>query len=73
GNKTVAELKKQTAHEEVLKEQEKAVEARRATQQLEQVKKGLEGEITALQTTKERLTAQEVKDLKGEKTLLGGL
>lgn len=73
GNKTVAELKKQTAHEEVLKEQEKAVEARRTTQQLEQVKKGLEGEITALQTTKERLTAQEVKDLKGEKTLLGGL
>ena len=74
GNKTVAELKKQTAHEEVLKEQEKAVEARRATQQLEQVKKGLEGEITALQTTKERLTAQEVKDLpKGRKNPSGRL
>lgn len=73
GNKTVAELKKQTAHEEVLKEQEKAVEARRATQRLEREKKGLEGEITALRTTKERLTAQEVKDLKGKKNLLGGL
>lgn len=73
GNKTVAELKKQTAHEEVLKEQERAVEARRTVEQLEGRVKGLEGDITALQTTKERLTAQEVKDLKGEKNLLGGL
>lgn len=73
GNKTVAELKKQTAHEEVLKAQEKATEARRVAEQLEDKVKGLEGDIAALQATKERLTSEEVKAIRGEKNLLGGL
>lgn len=73
GNKTVAELKKQTAHEEVLKAQEKAVEARRVAEQLEDKVKGLEGDIAALQATKERLTSEEVKAIRGQKNLLGGL
>lgn len=80
GNKEVAELKKQTAHEEVLKAQQEAAQARqRALQEqerirpLEKKKKALEGEIEALQTEKEVLTAAEVEAIKGEKTLLGGL
>ena len=80
GNKEVAELKKQTAHEEVLKAQQEAAEARQRVLQeqerikpLEKKKKALEGEIEALQTEKEVLTAAEVEAIKGEKTLLGGL
>ena len=80
GNKTIAELKKQTAHEEVLKAQHEATEARqRALQEQESIKplveqkKALKGEIEALQTEKEVLTATEVKAIKGEKNLLGGL
>lgn len=80
GNKEVAELKKQTAHEEVLKAQQEAAEARQRVLQeqerikpLEKKKKALEGEIEALQTEKEVLTAAEVEAIKGEKNLLGGL
>lgn len=80
GNKTIAELKKQTAHEEVLKAQHEATEARqRALQEQESIKplveqkNALKGEIEALQTEKEVLTATEVKAIKGEKNLLGGL
>lgn len=80
GNKTVAELKKQTAHEEVLKAQQEAAEARQRvlTEQerikpLQEKKRALEGEIEALQTEKEVLTAAEVEAIKGEKNLLGGL
>lgn len=80
GNKEVAKLKKQTAHEEVLKAQQEAVEARqRALQEQESIKplveqkNALRGEIEALQTEKEVLTAAEVEAIKGEKTLLGGL
>ena len=80
GNKTIAELKKQTAHEEVLKAQHEATEARqRALQEQESIKplveqkNALRGEIEALQTEKEVLTAAEVEAIKGEKTLLGGL
>ena len=80
GNKTIAELKKQTAHEEVLKAQYEAAEARQRVLQeqerikpLEKRKKALEGEIEALQTRKEVLTAAEVEAIKGEKNLLGGL
>lgn len=36
-------------------------------------KNALRGEIEALQTEKEVLTAAEVEAIKGEKTLLGGL
>lgn len=80
GNKTIAELKKQTAHEEVLKAQQEALQARqRAFQEQESIKplveqkNALQGEIEALQTEKEVLTAAEVEAIKGEKTLLGGL
>lgn len=80
GNKTIAELKKQTAHEEVLKAQHEATEARqRALQEQESIKplveqkNALKGEIEALQTEKEVLTATEVEAIKGEKNLLGGL
>jgi FtsZ-binding cell division protein ZapB len=80
GNKTIAELKKQTAHEEVLKAQQEALQARqRALQEQESIKllveqkNALRGEIEALQTEKEVLTAAEVEAIKGEKTLLGGL
>lgn len=80
GNKTIAELKKQTAHEEVLKAQQEALQARqRALQEQESIKplveqkNALQGEIEALQTEKEVLTAAEVEAVKGEKTLLGGL
>ena len=40
---------------------------------MEQKKTPYEGEIEALQTEKEVLTAAEVEAIKGEKTLLGGL
>lgn len=80
GNKEVAELKKQTAHEEVLKAQQEAVEARqRALQEQESIKplveqkNSIRGEIEALQTEKEQLTTAEVEAIKAEKTLLGGL
>lgn len=80
GNKEIAELKKQTAHEEVLKAQQEAIQARqRALQEQESIKplveqkNALRGEIEALQTEKEVLTAAEVEAIKGEKTLLGGL
>ena len=80
GNKEIAELKKQTAHEEVLKAQQEALQARqRALQEQESIKplveqkNALRGEIEALQTEKEVLTAAEVEAIKGEKTLLGGL
>ena len=80
GNKMIAELKKQTAHEEVLKAQHEATEARqRALQEQESIKplveqkNALKGEIEALQTEKEVLTATEVEAIKGEKNLLGGL
>lgn len=80
GNKTIAELKKQTAHEEVLKAQQEATEARqRALQEQESIKSlveqknALKDEIEALQTEKEILTATEVEAIKGEKNLLGGL
>ena len=76
GNKEIAELKKQTAHEEVLKAQQEATQARqRALQEkpLVEQKNALRGEIEALQTEKEVLTAAEVEAIKGEKTLLGGL
>ena len=80
GNKTIAELKKQTAHEEVLKAQQEALQARqRAFQEQESIKplveqkNALQGEIEALKTEKDILTSQEVKELKGEKTLFGGL
>lgn len=80
GNKEVAELKKQTAHKEVLKAQQEAAEARQRVLQeqerikpLEKRKTALEGEIEALQTQKEVLTAAEVEAIKGEKNLLGGL
>ena len=80
GNKTIAELKKQTAHEEVLKAQHEATEARqRALQEQESIKSlveqknALKDEIEALQTEKEILTATEVEAIKGEKNLLGGL
>lgn len=80
GNKTIAELKKQTAHEEVLKAQQEALRARqRALQEQESIKSlveqknALKDEIEALQTEKEILTATEVEAIKGEKNLLGGL
>lgn len=59
GNKEIAELKKQTAHEEVLKAQQEALQARqRALQEQESIKplveqkNALRGEIEALQTEK---------------------
>lgn len=68
GNKEIAELKKQTAHEEVLKAQQEALQARqRALQEQESIKplveqkNALRGEIEALQTEKEVLTAAEVE------------
>lgn len=66
--------------EEVLKAQQEATQARqRALQEQESIKplveqkNALRGEIEALQTEKEVLTAAEVEAIKGEKTLLGGL
>ena len=66
--------------EEVLKAQQEALQARqRALQEQESIKplveqkNALRGEIEALQTEKEVLTAAEVEAIKGEKTLLGGL
>lgn len=80
GNKEIAELKKQTAHEEVLKAQQEALQARqRALQEQESIKplveqkNALRGEIEALQTEKEQLTTAEVEAIKAEKTLFGGL
>ena len=59
GNKEIAELKKQTAHEEVLKAQQEATQARqRALQEQESIKplveqkNALRGEIETLQTEK---------------------
>lgn len=66
GNREVAELKKQTAHEEVLKAQQDALQAR-------QEKETLERDVKALKTEKAVLTSAEVKSLKAEKTVFGGL
>ena len=78
GNKEIAELKKQTAHEEVLKAQQEALQARqRALQEQESIKplveqkNALRGEIKALQTEKEVLTAAEVKPLRAKKNSIG--
>lgn len=58
GNKEIAELKKQTAHEEVLKAQQEALQAsQRALQEQESIKPLVE----------------QKNALRGEKTLLGGL
>lgn len=80
GNKTVAELKKETAHREVLEALQRAQEAhikaetiQKGIEPLLEQKKGLESEIGALQVKKETLTAEEVQALKGTKTLTGGL
>ena len=73
GNKEIAELKKQTAHEEVLKAQQEALQARqRALQEQESIKplveqkNALQGEIN-LTDREEVLTAAEVEAIKGEK------
>lgn len=73
GNKTVAELKAETALQMVAKAEAKAIEAQGKVNDLEARKTSLEGEITALTTTKETLTEREVKELKAKKTLFGGL
>ena len=80
GNKTVTELKRQT---ELQKQSEYALETSKALQRvtdarstadaLESRVHALEGEIRGLQEKKDILTADEVKRLKGEKNLLGGL
>ena len=76
-NKEIAELKKQTAHEEVLKAQQEALQARqRALQEQESIKplveqkNALRGEISL--TDRERgLTAAEVEAIKGEENFTG--
>lgn len=61
GNKTITELKKQTAHEEVLKAQQEATKARQMALQeqerikpLQEKKKALQGEIERLEEVKSR-------------------
>lgn len=80
GNKTIAEQKKQQAHEDILTAQREAENARQMafmeverTKALEKQKKALEGQIQSLQEQTYILTSKEVADLKGEKTLRGGL
>lgn len=80
GNKTIAEQKKQQAHEDILAAQREAENARQMafmeierTKALEKKKNALEGQIQSLQEQKYILTSKEVADLKGEKTLMGGL
>ena len=80
GNKTIAEQKKQQAHEDILMAQREAENARQMafmeverTKALEKQKKALEGQIQSLQEQTYILTSKEVADLKGEKTLMGGL
>ena len=78
GNKTVAELKKQAAHQEVLKAQQEAAEARqKALKEQERIiplqkrKETLESEIDALEAEKTRLlSSEEVKAVRGEKGLI---
>jgi len=80
GNRTVTELKKESALEEVAAAEQKAQEARQdveqvqiSLRQLEIQRQGLEGDIKKLQTKKETLSTAEVEAIKGTKTLTGGL
>ena len=80
GNRTVAELKQQTAIEETQKAQEKAAAASQEAQELrskvsalEVRKSGLEGEIEALENKKDTMTAAEVAQLKGIKGFMNRL
>lgn len=73
GNKTVAELKIQTAHEQVVKAEREVVKVQEKVNDLEGQKNALESQISALTTAKETLTEIEVKELKGRKTIFGGL
>lgn len=88
GNKTVAELKKESIRAEVAKVEQEAAAARLEAEEarvhadkvqgdiksLEGQKEGLQGEIAALQGEREKLlTTAEVEALKGTRTLTGGL
>lgn len=73
GNKEIAELKKQTAHEEVLKAQQEASkivsEAQNDVKVLNRHKTALKGQIEGLQ--RDVLTAGQVKDVPHSKALVG--
>lgn len=87
GNKTVAELKKEAAHEEVLAAQKEAAEARqkadtarmKAQDELSEYLRvkdrvgALQGELEALKQEKDTLTAAEVASMNEGKTVFGGL
>lgn len=87
GNKTIAELKKATAHQEVLQAQQQATEARqqlqrvqeetaeakRTKERLDAQKRGLEGDIAALESVKDTMTAAELKEIQADTTIFGGL
>lgn len=82
GNKAIVELKRETAIEKVKVEQVKAdreisqirADVKREHMKAEQIKGDLKDDIKALEHRKEGLlTSLEVEQIKGEKTLFGGL
>jgi Plasmid recombination enzyme. len=80
GNRTVAELKKETYHQEVEEAKTKAANALKTVESIQNdvehlrvQKDALNGEIDVLRTTKEVLTASEVEAIQGSKNIIGGL
>jgi len=73
GNKEISELKAETARQEAVEARKTLERVQGDINQAEGRKRALEGEIMALQTKKETLTAAEVDAVKGTKTILGGV
>lgn len=84
GNKSISELKRQSATERLQEATEKASrivsEAQKEAEDIEvsvntlkTEKTALQDDIQALQTEKEQLTSAEVEAIKAEKTVFGGL
>lgn len=73
GNKTIAELKAEEVEKKVAELENKTISLQGDIKSLEERKSGLKRDIEALQTKKDTLTAEEVKRLKGTKTLTGAI
>ena len=80
GNKTVTELKRETELQKQSEAAQQTAEARQRAEAALKTARGLEsrvealqGEIKGLQEKKDVLTTEEVRRLKGEKNILGGL
>lgn len=73
GNKTVSELKKQNAQNELKMVLKKIDDVNKDIKPLEEEKISLKREIESLKSIRDTLTTEDVNSLQGQKTLMGGL